>query len=316
MRQVEIPIRGLKIGQTVDTSVRTGVTVVIPDRPSIASVHVVGGSPGTRETDLLSPQQVVEQVDAIVLSGGSAFGLDAASGAQAWLREQGRGFPVPPMRIPIVPAAILFDLTNGGDKDWGRYPPYRELGYEAAAAATSSLSTGRAGAGFGATTATGPGGLGYAAQSLSCGATIMALLAVNAAGSATIGRTDRYWAAGFERNAEFGGRGYPAPWPEDATEVQTKAGHSTAGMNTTIGVVITNAVVSKVEAKQIAVMAHDGFARALYPVHSPGDGDLLFVMSTAELALDRTVLSLLTLGTVAANTVTRAIAQGVEAAKG
>ncbi|HEY5646906.1 MAG TPA: P1 family peptidase, partial [Pseudomonadales bacterium] len=158
----DIPIAGLHVGHAVDPIVRTGTTVILPERPAVASVQVVGGSPGTRETDLLSPQQQVDRVDALVLSGGSAFGLDAASGVQAWLKEQGRGFPVPPLRIPIVPAAILFDLNNGGNKDWGRYPPYRELGYQAACNATSRSATGRIGAGYGATTATTPGGLGMA----------------------------------------------------------------------------------------------------------------------------------------------------------
>jgi L-aminopeptidase/D-esterase-like protein len=243
-----------------------------------------------------------------------AFGLDAASGVQAWLREHDRGFPVPPLRIPIVPAAILFDLNNGGDKDWGRYPPYRDLGYQAACTASTSSATGRIGVGYGATTATTPGGLGMAWETSASGASVVAIMAVNAAGSPLIGTTSHFWAAPFERNEEFGGRGLPCPWPADATELRTKRGHSTAGMNTTIGVVVTDAAISKVEAKQIAVMAHDGFARALYPVHTPGDGDLLFVLSTGDRKLDREQLSLLSLGTLAANTVCRAIAQGVHAA--
>jgi L-aminopeptidase/D-esterase-like protein len=233
---------------------------------------------------------------------------------QAWLRERGRGFPVGDLRVPIVPAAILFDLANGGEKRWGRYPPYRELGYLAAAAAGRDTPTGRCGAGYGATTATTPGGLGMAWDTLPCGATVMALMAVNAAGSPLIGSSEHFWAAPFERNGEFGGRGWPEPLPADATRVRTKAGHSTAGMNTTIGAVLTDAALTKIEAKQVAVMAHDGFPRALYPVHSPGDGDLLFAMSTGALKLPRDSLSLLSLGTTAANVVTRAIAQGVYAA--
>jgi len=311
---LRLPIDGLRIGHAQDTRLRSGVTVVLPDRPAVTSIAVIGGSPGTRESDLLAPEQEVERVDALVLAGGSAFGLDAASGVQAWLREQGRGFPVAGLRVPIVPAAILFDLANGGDKDWGRYPPYRELGYAAAAAASTDARTGRAGAGYGATTATTPGGLGIASETLPCGATVMAVMAVNAAGSPLVGATGHFWAAPFERNGEFGGRGLPHPWPSDATRPRLKGGHSTAGMNTTIGVVVTDARISKVEARKIAVMAHDGFARALYPVHSPGDGDLLFVMSTGAVDLDRSALSLLTLGTTAANTVARAIAQGVYAA--
>ncbi len=305
---------GIRVGQAADAALRSGVTVILPDSACVASMHVVGGAPGTRESDLLRPEQMVERVDALVLAGGSAFGLDAASGVQAWLREQDRGFPVAGQRVPIVPAAILFDLNNGGDKDWGRYPPYRELGHAAAAAAGQSMATGRHGAGSGATTATAPGGIGLAHQTLGCGATVMAIMAVNAAGSALIGGTDHFWAAPFERNGEFGARGWPDPWPDDATRVRTKAGHSTAGMNTTIGAVITDAALTKLEAKQVAVMAHDGFPRALYPVHSPGDGDLLFVLSTGAKALTRDQLSLLALGTSAANVVTRAIAQGVYAA--
>jgi L-aminopeptidase/D-esterase-like protein len=232
----------------------------------------------------------------------------------AWLRERGRGFPVGDLRVPIVPAAILFDLNNGGDKNWGLHPPYRELGYQACAAAARRVASGAHGAGLGATTATTPGGFGLAWETLACGVTVLALMAVNAAGSPLIADTGCFWAAPFERDGEFGGRGYPRPLPPDATRVRTKAGHSTAGMNTTIGAVVTDAVLSKVEAKQVAVMAHDGFARALYPVHSPGDGDLLYAMSTGARDLPRASLSLLTLGTSAANVVARAIAQGVYAA--
>lgn len=309
-----IPIAGIQVGQTEDATLASGVTVILPDRPAVASVHVVGGSPGTREGELLHPQQIVERVDALVLAGGSAFGLDAASGVQSWLREADRGFPVGGLRVPIVPAAILFDLNNGGDKDWGRHPPYRELGYEAAAAASREIRTGRAGAGYGATTATTPGGVGMASARLPCGVTVMAIMAVNAAGSPMVGSTSHFWAAPFERDAEFGGRGLPHPLPDDAADVRCKAGHSTAGLNTTIGVVMSDARLTKLEAKQVAVMAHDGFPRALYPVHSPGDGDLLYVLATGEHDLPRSELSLLSLGTSAANVVTRAIAQGVYAA--
>ncbi len=313
MTHLPLPIAGVRVGNAEDPDLRSGVTVVLPDRPAVASVHVVGGSPGTRESDLLDPIQQVQKVDALVLAGGSAFGLDAASGVQAWLREQGRGFPVVNLRVPIVPAAILFDLNNGGNKDWGRYPPYRELGYQAAAVAGNRVLTGRSGAAYGATTATTPGGLGVASTTLPCGASLTAIMAVNAAGSPLMGSTGHFWAAPFERDGEFGGQGLPAD-PGDVADVRTKAGHSTAGLNTTIGVVVTDAALTKVEAKQVAVMAHDGFARALYPVHSPGDGDLLFTLSTGERALTRDELSLLTLGATAANVVTRAIAQGVYAA--
>lgn len=315
MRLIDLPIAGIRVGNAVDERLRSGVTVIIPDRSAIASIAVVGGSPGTRESDLLAPEQAVQHIDGIALSGGSAFGLDAATGLQAWLRDHDRGYPVVGLRIPIVPAAILFDLNNGGDKNWGRYSPYRELGYAAAEAASTQLATGRAGAGYGATTASGPGGLGFAAERLACGASVMAIMAVNAAGSAHIGDTYHFWAAAFERDSEFGNRGLPNPLPSDLARPRVKPGHSTAGMNTTIGVIITDAVLTKVEARNVAVMAHDGFARSLYPVHTPGDGDLLFVISTGALPLDRNQLSLLSIGTSAANVVARAIAQGVFAAE-
>src|SRR5690606_16691273 len=142
-----------------DAHIGSGVTAVLCDEPATASVQVLGGAPGTRETDLLEPHNTVEAVNAVVLAGGSAFGLDAASGTQAFLREQGVGFAVQDQVVPIVPAAILFDLTNGGDKDWGRYPPYRELGYEAARLAAADFAIGTQGAGTGAVTAGLQGGL-------------------------------------------------------------------------------------------------------------------------------------------------------------
>jgi L-aminopeptidase/D-esterase-like protein len=311
MRLIELPIAGLRVGHAVDPVLRSGVTVIIPEQAAVASIAVVGGSPGTRESDLLAPEQAVQHIDGIALSGGSAFGLDAATGLQSWLRDHGRGYPVVGLRIPIVPAAILFDLNNGGDKHWGRYSPYRDLGYAAAEAAGYTCATGRAGAGYGATTASGPGGLGFAAERLACGATVMAIMAVNAAGSAHVGDGPHFWAAPFEQNGEFGGRGLPNPLPSDLARPRVKPGHSTAGLNTTIGVVVTDAVLTKVEARNVAVMAHDGFARALYPVHTPGDGDLLFVISTGAQPFDRHQLSLLSIGTSAANVVARAIAQGV-----
>ena len=155
-------VGGLSVGNAQDPRLKSGVTVVLCDEPATAGFLVLGGAPGTRETDLLEPQNSVQTVNGIVLSGGSSFGLDAASGVQALLRERGIGFAVGPFHIPIVPTAILFDLANGGDKDWGRYPPYRDLGYEAAASAARDFSIGTAGAGYGALTAGLKGGLGSA----------------------------------------------------------------------------------------------------------------------------------------------------------
>src|SRR5580693_278292 len=162
MRNLITDVPGVKVGNAEDTSLGSGSTVVIFEEPAAASIDVRGGGPGTRETALLDPAQTVEGIDAITLSGGSAFGLDAASGVQAWLKEQGRGFAVRTARVPIVPAAILFDLLSGGDKDWGRFPPYRDLGYAAAVAAGSDFALGSVGAGTGATTVNCKGGIGSA----------------------------------------------------------------------------------------------------------------------------------------------------------
>src|SRR5579863_2727968 len=172
------------------------------DAPAVASIDVRGGGPGTRETALLDPAQTVEGIDAITLSGGSAFGLDAASGVQAFLRENGRGFVIRTAQVPIVPAAILFDLLNGGDKNWGRFPPYRDLGYAAAATAGIEFALGSVGAGTGATTVNCKGGIGSASAQTADGYIVGALAAVNAAGSVTIDGGAHFWAAPFEQNGE------------------------------------------------------------------------------------------------------------------
>jgi L-aminopeptidase/D-esterase-like protein len=298
----------VSIGHAEDVSVKSGVTVILPDAAQVCAVHVLGGAPGTRETDLLMPEQTVQAVDAIAFSGGSAFGLDAASGVQAWLREAGRGHLIEPFRIPIVPAAILFDLRNGGDKDWGRYPPYRDLGFTAAGAASRNPALGAAGAAFGAKTATTPGGFGIAGQALDSDIVVAAAVAVNAVGSPMVGDTQHFWAAPFEVQAEFGGRGYPHPWPANARDIRLKSGHRVQ-MNTTLAVVMTNTTLNKAQAKRLAMMAHDGFARALYPAHTVADGDLIFTLASGDVALPDG--DLVELGTAAANVCARAIARGV-----
>jgi len=235
-------VAGLTVGNAEDHRLKSGVTAIVCDPPATAAVQVLGGAPGTRETDLLDPHNTVQTVDALVLSGGSAFGLDAASGAQAALREMGRGFAVGPHRIPIVPTAILFDLINGGDKDWGRYPPYRELGFEAVRRAGPSFATGTAGAGTGALTATVKGGLGSASTVLPSGITIGALVAVNALGSATVGDSRHFWSAPFELDGEFGALGLPHPLPADAADIRIKfRDRQSAAANTTIAVIATDA---------------------------------------------------------------------------
>ncbi|MGH2339929.1 P1 family peptidase [Segnochrobactraceae bacterium EtOH-i3] len=308
-------VPGLAIGNAADAHVKSGVTVVLPDRPAVASVMVLGGAPGTRETDLLAPDQTVEAVDALVLSGGSAFGLDAAGGVQAALAAAGRGYAVGPVRVPIVPAAILFDLMNGGAKDWGETPPYRALGAAAMrAAAPGAFPLGTVGAGTGCTTATFKGGLGSASVRLATGGTVGALVAVNALGSATIGNGREFWAAPFEIGAEFGGLGWPSPIPAEASAIRTKLDARSPGANTTIAVIATDVVLTKAQARRLAVMAHDGFARALWPAHTPLDGDLIFALSTGRVPLADPVGDFLTLGAAAAAAMARAIARGVHAA--
>ncbi len=308
-------VPGLAVGHADDPRVKSGVTVVVPDQPAVASVMVLGGAPGTRETDLLAPEQTVAAVDALVLSGGSAFGLDAAGGVQSALSARGRGFAVGPVRVPIVPAAILFDLLNGGDKDWGTCPPYRALGEAAvAAAAPGAFSLGTLGAGTGCTTATLKGGLGSASVRLPSGTTVGALVAVNALGSATLGDSGHFWAAPFEIGAEFGGLGWPAPLPPTTSAIRTKLDAAAPGANTTIAIIATDAILTKGQARRLAVMAHDGFARALWPSHTPLDGDLIFALSTGQRPLGDPVTDFLTLGAAAAAAMARAIARGVHAA--
>jgi len=271
-------------------------------------VDVRGGGPGTRETALLDPAQTVEGIDAIVLSGGSAFGLDAASGVQAWLREQGRGFAVREARVPIVPGAILFDLLSGGNKDWGRYPPYREFGYEAAKNAGSDVALGSVGAGLGCTTVNLKSGIGSASAQTRDGITVGAIVAVNAAGSVTVGDGPQFWAVPFEQEKEFGGRGWPSAFPADALALRSKGA---PGQATTLAVVATDAKLTKAQANRLAVIAQTGLARAIYPVHTLLDGDVVFAAAVGQQPLPDPVYSMSELGMVAANVLARAVARGV-----
>ncbi|EAU41162.1 hypothetical protein FP2506_12884 [Fulvimarina pelagi HTCC2506] len=304
-------VSGLGVGQSEDARLASGTSVVVFDEPAIASVSILGGAPGTRETNLLDPENLVGGVDALVLSGGSAFGLDAASGVQACLREQGRGFAVGPARVPIVPAAILFDLLNEGDKDWGRFPPYRDLGYEAATnAGRDRVTLGRHGAGFGARTARMRGGTGSASCVLPSGITIGAIVAVNAVGSPTIGTGRHFWASPFEIDREFGGYGLPSPMPNDAVDPFSKL-HAAEGANTTIGIVVTDARLDKASCKRLAIAGQDGFARAIWPSHTDFDGDLVFSASTGRHDGPQTSAERIELMAAATAVMARAVARGV-----
>jgi L-aminopeptidase/D-esterase-like protein len=272
---------------------------------------VRGGGPGTREEATLDLANTVERIDGIALSGGSAFGLEAGGGVQAFLAEQGRGFVVRGAVIPIVPGAICFDLLNGGDKAWGRFSPYRDLGYRAATAAAADFALGSVGAGMGATTATLKGGLGSASSKTTSGVTVGALAVVNAVGSVTIGDGPWFWAAPFEQHDEFGGRGLPPSFSEDLLAMRLKGGPAaTAAESTTLAMVATDALLTKPQAKRLAMIAQTGMARAIYPVHAPLDGDLVFAAATGEKPIDP-LFGLTELGLAAANVLARAIARGV-----
>ena len=312
MRNLITDVVGLKVGHAEDLGLGSGTTVVIFDEPAVASVDVRGGGPGTRETDLLNPAQTVPGIDAVVISGGSAFGLDAASGVQAWLREQGRGFAIGSARVPIVPGAILFDLLSSGDKHWGRFPPYRDFGYAAAASAGLEFELGSFGAGTGATTVNYKGGLGSASARTTDGVTVGAIAAVNAVGSVVIGGGPWFWAAPFEVDGEFGGCGLPDRFTPQMLEPVIKG---VPGANTTLVLVATDAILTKAQANRLAVMAQSGLSRAIYPVHSPLDGDTVFVAASGQRPLADPVFGLAQLGTLAANVVARAIARGVFAAR-
>ncbi|RJE82545.1 P1 family peptidase [Paracoccus onubensis] len=309
-RNLITDVTGLKVGNAQDTRLRSGVTVLTADRPFVAAVNVMGGAPGTRETDLLAPDKLVGQADALVLSGGSGFGLAACDGVMAALAEAGRGFAVGAARVPIVPGAILFDLLNGGGKDW-RDNPYPALGRAAYAGAGREFALGSEGAGTGALTRNLWGGLGSASAVLENGLTVGALVAVNALGSATVGDSAHFWAAPWELEDEFGGLGLPAHFPADAEPQPYKQ----PGEATTIAIVATDAVMDKAGLLRLATAAHDGLARSLVPSHTPLDGDLVFAVSTGRKPLPDAVSAPFLLGHAAATSLARAVARGVHAAR-
>ena len=308
MQNLITDVPGLSVGNAHDAKLASGVTALIFDRPAAASIAIHGGAPGVRDTALLAPGMTVGAIDALVLSGGSAFGLDSMGGVQAWLREKGRGFDVRGVKVPIVPGAILFDLLNGGNKAWPRMPPYWDLGYEAARAAAKDFALGTAGAGYGATTANFKGGLGSASARTTRHYTVGALVAVNAVGSATIGDGPHFWAAPFERDNEFGGHGMPAHMAPEQLALRIKGD---APENTTIAIIVTDARLGKEECARIALMAQGGMARALRPTHAPSDGDVVFAAATGRHPSAITARDLTELGLIAGDCLARAIARAV-----
>ena len=321
-RNLITDVAGIAVGNAADAKICTGVTAVLCDQRAVAAVDVRGGAPGTRETDVLNPACLVEAVDGIILSGGSVFGLDAGSGAVEWLRDHGRGLAIGSAVVPIVPTAVLFDLNNGGDKAWGPSAPYRDLAKLACddcagQAGSGQFSLGNVGAGFGATAGKWKGGLGSAsAVDGDGGHTVGALIAVNSFGDAVMPGQASLWAWMLEMDQEMGGQPVPAgPIPRELDVKKPFAGGpkaSQAGGNTVIGVVATDAALTKAECARVATMAHDGIARAVHPSHTPFDGDTLFVLATGQRALcEPRAGSVMRIGANAADTVARAVARGV-----
>jgi L-aminopeptidase/D-esterase-like protein len=310
-RNLITDVPGILVGNAEDHRVRSGCTVVLAERPAIAAVDVRGGAPGTRETEALNATCLAGRADAVVLSGGSAFGLDAAGGVMAWLAAKGRGFKVGEAAVPIVPAAILFDLLNGGDKAWGDEPPYRALGRLAVERAGADFALGNAGAGLGARAGRLKGGLGSASARFELtdsrpAITLGALAAVNALGEATMPGSDAFWAWPFEQAREFGGRR-----PNTGSAPPALPPTGVPGANTTLVVVATDAALTQAEAERVAIMAQDGIARALHPAHTPFDGDIVFALSTGMHELEARPADLFNIGCVAADCTARAIARGV-----
>lgn len=305
-------VAGVRVGNAHGTTLASGVTAILIEQPNVASAVVRGGAPGSRDTALMEPEMTVQGVDAIVLSGGSAYGLDAAGGVMSSLRSEGIGLQVGSAIVPIVAQAITFDLLNGGDKAWGQRPPYWDLGFEAAErAAHGAFELGTAGGGYGATTATLKGGLGSASATTKSGIAVGAVVVVNAIGTATIGTRPHFWAAPVEVDKEFGGLGMPASIADSDLALRTKGGNPPS---TTIGLVVTDATLTKAEAKRLAIMADDGLARALRPAHAPMDGDTVFAVATQRRPLAGGAAGLTELGMLAGDCMARAIARGVYAA--
>lgn len=308
MRNLITDVPGLLVGNAHDRRLASGVTVALFEPPAIGGMCASGGAPADRDTAFLDHGTTVDTVDGVVLSGGSGFGLDAAAGVQAWLRERGRGYGVREARVPIVPQAVCFDLLNGGDKEWGRFPPYRDLAYAATDAAGADFALGTAGAGFGATTVNLKGGLGSASARTSTGHVVGALAVVNALGSATVGQGPHFWAAPFEQGSEFGGVGARERPTAAELRLSWKGGPVTG---TTIALVATDAALGPGEAHRLAVMANAGLARALRLAHAPLDGDTVFSAATGQRELRDRVAELTEIGAVAADCLARAVARGV-----
>ncbi len=280
-------VAGILVGHAQDTALRSGATVILPDEPVAMGVDVRGGAPGTRDTDALDPTCLIDGFHGLVLSGGSVFGLAAVDGVVNWLSERGRGLALGPHAIPVVPGAVLFDLMNGGDKTWGAESPYRRFGQAACDAAGLDVPQGRVGAGTGAQAGDRPGGLGTAALIADSGFSVGALAAVNS---------------------------YGPPLDDVRTHIPMPKAALFA-TNTTLAVVATDLALDKAGCRRLAIMAHDGLARTVRPIHTPYDGDVVFAMATGAITPpDPTADTLLIAGAMAADALERAVLNALSAA--
>jgi L-aminopeptidase/D-esterase-like protein len=312
-RNLITDVPGILVGQAEDRAALTGTTVVLAEAPAVAAVDVRGGAPGSRETELLRDAALVERVDAVVLSGGSAFGLDAAAGVMDRLAAAGRGFAVGAARVPIVPAAILFDLNFPGRIHWRDEPPYRRLGAAAADRAGRDFALGNAGAGLGAKAGRLKGGLGSASLRLGDGLTVGAIVAVNSCGGVVRPDCRRFWAAELALPGEIPPQPAIPDAPLDPEDFSACSPLLAAG-NTTVAVVATDAPLGKSACRRLAIMAQDGLAWAIRPAHTPFDGDTVFALSTGDGAeVDATRLA--RLGAAAAACRSRAIMRAIVAAE-
>jgi L-aminopeptidase/D-esterase-like protein len=316
-RNLITDVPGIKVGNAENWLALTGTTVILPDEPAVAAIEISGGAPGSRETAVLEPANLVEHVHGIVLSGGSVFGLDAASRVVIELSKRGVGFTfaAQPVPCPVVPGAILFDIMNGGAKWPDEEPPYRDLGGQALEAVKADFDLGNRGAGLGAIAGRLKGGLG-SASSRWRGFTVGAIVAVNSVGSGVIPGTTRLWAQDFAFGDEMG--------PLQSRDGAMLSGHPMSDskfdpqpqQNTTIAVVATDATLSRIETRRLAIMARDGMARAIRPIHTPFDGDTVFALSTGKKALpEQKQAALSALGGIAADTLARAVGRALWSAE-
>lgn len=319
-RNLLTDIDGILVGNAENTDIQTGVTVIKPTEPAICAVHVAGGGPGTRETDALKLGTLVDKVDAVVLSGGSVYGLAAADGVIAEMGASGDGFALMDMpgvpKSPVVPSAILYDLANGGNKGWGSRPPYNELGRAALTHCSETFELGRTGAGYGARAGALQGGLGSASIETHDGLQVAAITAVNAFGSVKVPNSDAYWAAPYEIGDEFGGIPFPSETDFSPDDWGPAKANPAPRQNTTIALVATNVTLTPSQAQRMASMAVAGLARAIRPVFAPFDGDVVFAISTAKKDLPvPQEFNLARLGELAAGCLARAVARGVHEAQ-